>query len=75
MDACIKGLGGMLKEVFVILYESWKLKKHEKNYATRDLEFADIVHPLKMWRHYLLRRRFELRMDHMSLMYLFDQQR
>ena len=57
----------------VIYYESRKLKEHEKNYATHDLELAAIVHALKMWRHYLMDRRFELRRDHCGLKYLFDQ--
>ena len=57
----------------MICYESRKLKEHEKNYATHDLEFAAIVHALNMWRHYLMGRRFELRTDHCGLKYLFDQ--
>jgi len=57
----------------VICYESRKMKEHEKNYVTHDLELASIVHALKMWRHYLMGRRFELRTDHCGLKYLFDQ--
>ena len=53
-------------------YESRKLKEHEKNYATHDLKLAAIVHALKMWRHYLMGGRFELRTDHCGLKYLFD---
>jgi hypothetical protein len=37
------------------------------------LELASIVHALKMWRHYLIGKRFELRMDHSGLKYLFEQ--
>ena len=48
-------------------------KNHENNYATHDLELASIVHALKMWRHYLMGRKFELRTDHCGLKYLFDQ--
>jgi hypothetical protein len=73
-DACKEGLGGFLNQNgFVICYESRKLKEHEKNYATHDLELEDIVHALKKWRHYLMGRRFELRTDHNGLKYLFDQ--
>jgi hypothetical protein len=61
------------KNGFVICYESRKLKEHEKNYATHDLELAAIVHALRKWRHYLMGRRFELRTDHNGLKYLFDQ--
>ena len=32
-----------------------------------------IVHALKMWRNYLMGRRFELRTEHCGLKYLFDQ--
>lgn len=38
----------------MICYESWKLKEHEKNYITHDLEFAVIVHVLEVWRHYVM---------------------
>ena len=62
-----------MQEGFMVCYESRKLKEHEKNYATHDLELASIVHDLKMWRHYLMGRRFELRIDHRGLKYLFDQ--
>jgi hypothetical protein len=73
-DACKEGLGGFLSQNgFVICYESRKLKEHERNYATHDLELAAIVHSLKKWRHYLMGRRFELRTDHNGLKYLFDQ--
>jgi hypothetical protein len=73
-DACKEGLGGVLSQNgFVICYESKKLKEHEKNYATHDLELAAIVHALKKWRHYLMGRRFKLRTNHNGLNYLFDQ--
>ena len=72
-DACGQGIGGVLmQDNHVICYESRKLKEHEKNYATHDLELAAIVHALKMWRNYLMGRRFELRTDHCGLKYLFD---
>ena len=38
-----------MQDNHMICYESRKLKEHEKNYATHDLELA--VHALKMWRH------------------------
>ena len=62
-----------MQDNHVICYESIKLKKHEKNYATHDPKLPTIVHALKMWRHYLMVRRFELRTDHCGLKYLFDQ--
>lgn len=49
------------------------MNEHEKNYLTHDLELAAIIRALKMWRHYLLGRRFVLMSDHGKLRYLFDQ--
>jgi ribonuclease HI len=73
-DACKEGLGGVLrKEGFVVCYKSRKLKEHERNYATHDLELAAIIHALRKWIHYLMGKRFELRIDHNGLKYLFDQ--
>ena len=49
-DAYNDGLGGLLtQEGHVIAYESRKLKIHENNYATYDLELAAVIHALKMW--------------------------
>jgi hypothetical protein len=74
IDACNEGLGGFLSQNgFVICYESRKLKEHESNYATHDLELEAIVHALRKWRHYLMGKRFELRIDHNGLQYVFDQ--
>ena len=62
-----------MKDNHVICYESRKLKEHEKNYATHDLELTTIVHALKMWRNYLMGKIFELRTDYCGMKYLFDQ--
>jgi hypothetical protein len=73
-DACKEGLEGVLTQNgHVIGYESRKLKEHERNYATHDLELVAIVHALRMWRHYLMGKKFELRTDHIGLKYLFEQ--
>jgi hypothetical protein len=73
-DACKEGLGGVLSQKdHVVCFESRKLKEHERNYATHDLELATIVHALKMWRHYLMGKRFELRTYHCGLKHLFGQ--
>ena len=63
----------LLQNDYAIYYELWKLKEHEKNYPTHDLELASIIHALNMWRHYLMGRNFLLNTDNMSLKYLFDQ--
>jgi hypothetical protein len=72
--ACKKGLGGVLTQNgHSIHYESINIKEHERNYATHDLELAAIVNALNMWRHYLVGKKFELRIDHSGLKYLFEQ--
>ena len=48
----------------MVCYESHKLNKQEKKYPTYDLELVVIIDALKMWRHYLLGRRFVLMSDH-----------
>ena len=64
----------LTQEGHAIAYESRKLKIHEKNYTTYDLELAAIIHALKMWRHHLIGKIFLLMFDNISLKYLFDQQ-
>jgi len=55
----------------VFAYASRLLKVHEK--PTHDLELAEVVPVLKIWRHYLYGSKFEVFSDHKSLKYLFDQ--
>ncbi|KAI3757890.1 hypothetical protein L6452_05434 [Arctium lappa] len=57
----------------VIAYASRQLKDHEKNYPTHDLELAEVVFALKLWRHYLYGTKCTLFTDHKSLKYIFDQ--
>ena len=73
-NAWKEGLGGvLLQENYVVAYETMKLKEHEKNYATHNLELAAIIHALKMWRHFLIGIKCILMADNISLKYLFDQ--
>ena len=73
-DASKEGLGGvLLQNDHAICYKSQKLKEHEQNYRTNDIEIASITHALRMWRHYLMGRKFFLMTENMSLKYLFDQ--
>ena len=73
-DACNDGLDGVLtQDGNVIAYECRKLKIHENNYATYDLELAAVIHALKMWRHHLIGRNFILMTDNKGLKYLLDQ--
>jgi hypothetical protein len=57
----------------VVCYESRKLKEHERNYSTYDLELEPIVHALKMWRPYLMGKKFALIKNLCGLKHLFGQ--
>ena len=57
----------------VIAYASRQLRLHEVRYPKHDLELATVIFALKVWRHYLMGKRFELYIDHKSLKYLFSQ--
>jgi ribonuclease HI len=73
-DASGQGLGCVLmQDGYVVAYASRQLRKHEAHYPTHDLELAAVVHALKIWRHYLMGKRFELYTDHKSLKYIFTQ--
>jgi hypothetical protein len=65
--------GVLTQKYHVVCYESRKLKEHERNYATHDLGLTTIIHALKMWRNYLMGRKFELRIDHCGMKHLFIQ--
>jgi hypothetical protein len=72
-DACKEGIGGILTQNgHTICYDSRKLKEYEINYATHELELTSIIHAIKMWRNYLMGRRFEFRLDHRGLKHMFD---
>jgi hypothetical protein len=73
-DASRIGLGCVLmQEGKVISYASRKLKTHEQNYPTHDLELAAVVFALKLWRHYLYGEACDIFTDHKSLKYIFTQ--
>jgi hypothetical protein len=55
----------------VIAYASRALRPHEQNYPTHDLELADVVHALKIWRHYLMGAHCNIYTHHKSLKYIF----
>ncbi|KAI3754880.1 hypothetical protein L1987_54672 [Smallanthus sonchifolius] len=69
-----EGLGCVLMQRGrVIAYASRKLKIHEANYPTHDLELAAVVFALKIWRHYLYGVKFTIYSNHKSLKYFFEQ--
>jgi hypothetical protein len=73
-DASKEGLGRVfMQDGRVIAYISRKLRRHEENYAMHNLELLSIVYALKVWRHYLVGQKFELKMDHCGLQHIFMQ--
>lgn len=55
-EALISGLGAMLMlSGHVIPYALRKLKPHDPNYHTHDLELGVVVFALKIFRHYCMR--------------------
>ncbi|GKC32972.1 putative reverse transcriptase domain-containing protein [Tanacetum coccineum] len=69
-----KGLGVVLmQKEKVIAYASRKLKVHEKNYTTHDLELGAVVFAQKMWRHYMYGTKCVVFTDHKSLQHILDQ--
>ena len=74
-DALKDGLGCVLMQFGrVVAYGSRKLKNHERNYPTHDMELAAIVFSLKIWHHCLYGEQFEVFSDHKSLKFIFTQQ-
>nr|GEW12465.1 putative reverse transcriptase domain-containing protein [Tanacetum cinerariifolium] len=64
-DASLKGYRSVLMQrEKVIAYASRKLKTHEENYMTHDLELGAVVFALRLWRHYLQQRWIELLSDY-----------
>ena len=60
-DASRAGLGCVLMQFgWVVAYSSRKLKNHEQNYPTYDMELAAVVFALKIWHHYLYGEQFEV---------------
>ena len=43
------------------------------NYPTHDMELVAVVFSLKIWRHYLYGKQFEVFSGHKSLKYIFTQ--
>ena len=71
-DASRVALGFFLmQQGKVIVYASRKLKVHEKNCPTHDLELAAVVFALKIWRLYLYGVHVDVFTNHKSLQYVF----
>ena len=51
----------------VVAYASRKLKVHDRNYTTYDLELSAVVFASRKWRHYLYGVHGDVYTDHKSL--------
>ena len=63
----------LMQRVKVVAYAYRKLKVHERNYPTHDLELAAMVFSLEIWRHYFYGVHVDVYTDHKSLQYEFNQ--
>ncbi|KAL8119914.1 hypothetical protein AgCh_017147 [Apium graveolens] len=73
-DTWYKGLRCVLMQHSkVIAYASRQMKENEIQYPTYNLDLADIVFALKIWRHYLYGEKCDIFTDHKSLKYIFTQ--
>jgi hypothetical protein len=62
-----------MQDGHVVVYALRQLRKYDEKYPTHDLELAAVVHALKIWRHYIIGKRYEVYSDHKSLKYIFTQ--
>ena len=74
-DASDQGIGAVLSQVIdgegkVIAYGSQVLTKQERRYCVTRKELLAVVHFVKIYRHYLVGRKFVLRTDLASLRWL-----
>ena len=63
----------LMQDGKVVAHASRKLKPHEQNYPTHDLELAVVVFALKIWRYYLYGEKYRIFTYHKSLKYLLTQ--
>ena len=71
-DASRAGLGCVLMQSGrIVAYGSHKLKNHEQNYPTHNMELVAVVFALNILRYYLYGEQFEVYSDHKSLKYIF----
>nr|GEV05349.1 retrotransposon protein, putative, Ty3-gypsy subclass [Tanacetum cinerariifolium] len=73
MEFCL-GVVLMQREK-VIAYRSRKLKDHEKNYTSHDLELGAVVFAVNIWRHYLYGTKCTVFTDHKILQHILDQKK
>nr|GEZ23947.1 putative reverse transcriptase domain-containing protein [Tanacetum cinerariifolium]GEZ99615.1 putative reverse transcriptase domain-containing protein [Tanacetum cinerariifolium] len=69
------GLTSYYRRGKVIAYASRRLKIHEKDNTTHDLELGSVVFALKIWRHYLYGTKCTVFTDHKSLQHILEQKK
>ena len=77
-DASDFAMGAVLSQVWddgehPIAYESRKMNAAEMNSSTHERELLVVIHALRVWRHYLLGKPFQIVTEHHSLKYLMTQ--
>ena len=73
-DASATGIGAILEQGrWIVANASRTLSASERNYSVIQREYLAIVYALKQFRHYLLRRKFQLVTDHAPLQWLSSQ--
>jgi len=74
-DASNHGIGAVLSQIQegkerIFVFYSRVFSKAEKNYCVTRRELLAVVKSLKIFHHYLYRRRFQMRTDHISFRWL-----
>jgi hypothetical protein len=73
-DASKEGLSRVLMQDGRVITYIWrKLRRHEENYTTHNLELLAIMYSLRVWRHYLIGQKIELKTNHCGLQHIFTQ--
>ena len=74
-DACVNGISAVLTQKkgdveYAIYYASRITNNHEKNYNTYELEGLAVIFAMKIFRCYLLGRKFTLFTDNTAIVYI-----
>ena len=57
-----------------VYYSSRKLSATERNYSTTEREALGMIYSINKFRHYMLRKKFTLHVNHAALLYLVSKQ-
>lgn len=75
LDVCAEGIGALLSRIknekeVAIAYASRITTRYEKNYFSHELEGLGLLFALKIWRVYLLGKKFKIRTDNIALTFI-----